>query len=112
MKRTSLAAGVAFMIASISPSTAFASDPTPLAGIVLVAGAAALALSAVLAALHRFLAIGLLILGTIPLAHGVMLSFTYIATPARLGSYVFLAAALLYAAATTWRFNKDYWSKH
>jgi hypothetical protein len=101
---------LACLIVLAVPTRAFASDPTPLAGVVLIAGSVVLLVGAGLAALHRFIAIALGILGFVPIGYGTMLSLVYFGTKARIGSLVFLAAVLIFLAAVFWRIHRDYWA--
>jgi hypothetical protein len=106
--RAALSIGAAFLTI---PAPVLASDFTPMGGVILLAGSAIALIAAALAALHRFLAIGLLVVCTIPLARGIMLAFVYIKSAVWLAAVGFLVTAALYCFATVWRLNRDYWSK-
>ena len=102
---------IAWVVLLAIPAPVFASDPTPIGGVILVAGSVAAVVAAGLAALHRFIAIGLLVLCAIPLVRGILLAFVYIDSKVAISAWGFLGAAALYCYATVWRLNRDYWSK-
>ena len=90
-----------------SPSTAFASDYGGLTAGLYAFLAGALAVSAALALTHRYVAIGLIILWSIPVLNLIPSSF--VAFPeVRVAVSSFWLGLVAFASATATRFYKDY----